>query len=353
MDDGVAPIPRTQIDNAKHGLRVRCHNICTGSANGPFVHIGRPKAPDLVLVSHRTTDTHCRYRRHRGAAGIDGQLATKRERTSARPLARRWRPTDETDDVAGTADVWRGGDQVPGVGMRRAGEDVLRRTDLHDPPGIHHRHGISQVGHDRKIMRDVEGGHVVQTGERPHGCEHVGLSGDVEAGGGLIEHDHCRPTGERHGERHPLLLTTRQLVRVTQQKLRVRREEHLLHHLDDSGLAGLRRAAEVVNFQYLHQLNADAQCRVERRRRVLWHVSHAATSHGPQCFRVQGENLGFAAQHLAARNPNAAPRVAEHGKADRGLARPRFPHQPKHRAGRHGEVHFIDDVVTADRHLKT
>jgi hypothetical protein len=65
----------------------------------------------------------------------------------------------------------------------------------------------------------------------------VRLRGHVERGSRLVEDDQLGPIGQRHGDRHPLLLAARKLVRVATQEGTVGGQQHLGHHLCQTRLA--------------------------------------------------------------------------------------------------------------------
>ena len=107
--------------------------------------------------------------------------------------------------------------------------------------------------------------------------QHVGLRGDVKTRGRLVEHDHGRPAGERHGERHPLLLAAGELMRVALQEGRLCRQLDFLEHLEHALAALSAVEARLVDGEHLFELQADAKSRIERGGGVLRNVRHGMT----------------------------------------------------------------------------
>ncbi len=109
--------------------------------------------------------------------------------------------------------------QRPGVGVRGPAEHCLAGTELDDPPGVHHRDPVGDVGHHGQVVRYVQRGDPVAAAQLAHGLEHLALGRDVQPGGRLIQDQHLGSRQEGHGQRDPLHLAAGQLVRVTGQEL--------------------------------------------------------------------------------------------------------------------------------------
>ena len=180
------------------------------------------------------------------------------------------------------------------------------------------------------------------------GGQHVGLRGDVEPGGRLVEHDDARPAGERHRQTDALLLAARELVRVAPQELRRRRQQDLAHHLLHARPASRRRSPPKSCASSTSRICAlDAQRRVERRARVLRHVADQLAPAAPQLGRAQADHRASADLDRAAVDAGALAGVAEHGQADGRLARAGLADQAEHLAGADRQRHLVDDVVAA------
>ena len=142
--------------------------------------------------------------------------------------------------------------------MRGAREDLANRAVFDDATRVHDRDIIREVGYDGQVVRDVQRRDTVLTRERADRGEHVLLGRHVESSGRLVEDDHRWTTGERHGETDTLLLAARQLVRIALEILVICWQQDFRHHLLHARLTSLIRATEVVRFEHLHELRADA-----------------------------------------------------------------------------------------------
>src|SRR5262249_39483528 len=98
-----------------------------------------------------------------------------------------------------------------------------------------------------------------------------------------------------------------------------------------------------VRLDNLPELGADPQRRVQRRGRVLRDVGDERAAQPPGLLLAEREDVAVAELYRPARDPQAAPGVAEHGQADRGLAGPGFAHHPEDLAAGDLERHLADD----------
>ncbi len=94
------------------------------------------------------------------------------------------------------------------------------------------------------------------------------LHGHIQRRGRLVEHQEARVQHQRAGDREPLALAARELVREA--VVVVRGEADMLEHLHDA-LAALAAAQLGVDDQRLAQDVADRPARVQRRIGVLEH----------------------------------------------------------------------------------
>ena len=231
-------------------------------------------------------------------------------------------------------------------------EDLAYRSLLDHAACIHDGDVVGEIGDDREVVRDVQRGDAVLTGERANGGKHVLLSRHVEASRRLVEHDDRRAAGEGHRESDALLLTTRELVRIALEVFVVCRQEYLGHHLLDAGLARHIRATEVVCLEHLHQLGADAQRRIERGRGVLRHVRHALATDLALALVVEREHLDATTRHGAVVDLHATTGVSEHGETDGRLAGTRLSDEAEHAARFDRKRHLVDDVVARGRDVE-
>ena len=206
---------------------------------------------------------------------------------------------------------------------------------------------IGEVGDHGKVVRDVQRGDAVRMAQLTHRRQHVRLGADVETGGRLVEHDHRRTAGERHGQADTLLLSARQLVRVAAEELGRAGQQHLAHHFLHPGLARRVAAAEVVELEHLHELLADAQRWIQRGRWILRHVRDQRAARMAQRAVAERQHRRIADRDVAACQLHAAPGMAEHGETNGGLARAGLADEAEHLARGDGEVDFVDDVGAA------
>ena len=168
------------------------------------------------------------------------------------------------------------------------------------------------------------------------------LGRDVQAGSRLVEDDEPGPVREGHREPDPLLLAAGELMRVTLEEAAVVGERDLAHHLRDA-LGVIAAPAAVVRLEYLHELEADPQRRVQRRGRVLGNVGDDRAPQLAALLLAERQDVVVTQPHRPARDPQAAPGVAEQRQADCGLAGPGLAHEPEDLARRDPERHVADD----------
>ncbi len=139
-------------------------------------------------------------------ADLDREIATRGEEAPLRPAPWQRRAPGDPHHSALAGEVGNRAQQAPGVGVSRVGEDLLARPPLDDSARVHHRDMIGELGDDREVVANVQRRNVMAAAQLPDRLEHACLGGDVKAGGGLVADDHPRPAGERHCNRHALLL---------------------------------------------------------------------------------------------------------------------------------------------------
>src|SRR5207249_4799493 len=105
-----------------------------------------------------------------------------------------------------------------------------------------------------------------------------------------------------------------------------------------------QRTLAGVRAQRLLELRADAQCGVERGRRILRDVRDRAAADRPQRRLVEAEDLASLDTYRPARDPRAAPRVPEQREPDGRLARPGLADETEDLTGLDRERDTVDDV---------
>ena len=98
--------------------------------------------------------------------------------------------------------------------MLRGTENLLDAAGLHRLAAIHDQHPIGDIGHHPHVVGDKDYPHrhlLLQDGDK---LQNLRLNGDIQRRGRLVGNQHRRPTGERHGDHHPLAHAAGELVRI-------------------------------------------------------------------------------------------------------------------------------------------
>ena len=100
------------------------------------------------------------------------------------------------------------------VRVERPVEQLAGRRGLHDLARVHHEHSVGEVAHHAQVVRDEEVGEVDLPLQLAEQVEDLGLHGDVERRGRLVEDDEGRIGRERASDAHALALPARELVGI-------------------------------------------------------------------------------------------------------------------------------------------
>ena len=111
----------------------------------------------------------------------------------------------------------RGRHEALRIGMVRAEEHGLRRTDLHQPPEIQHGDTVRDVAHHPQVVAHEEVAHPLLGLEVGEQVEDRCLHRHVERRGRLVADDDARIAGKGTGDRDPLLQPARKLARSHRQ----------------------------------------------------------------------------------------------------------------------------------------
>ena len=87
-------------------------------------------------------------------------------------------------------------------------ENLLYGSLFNNPPLVHHNHIVGDLSDHPKIVRDEHHGHVVLALQLTHEIEDRGLNSNVKSRCRLVGDQKIRIAGHRHGNHHPLLLST-------------------------------------------------------------------------------------------------------------------------------------------------
>jgi hypothetical protein len=146
--------------------------------------------------------------------------------------------------------------------MARGEENLVPRPDLDQASRVHHRDSMGKCSDDGEIVAHVDRSDVVLEAKIANRLEHVCLRGYVETGRGLVEHDQPGAADEGHGNADALLLSARELVRVSPEKLRLVGQVYLSQHLREARPPLLGAPRSPVLLGDLLELRADAEGRI-------------------------------------------------------------------------------------------
>ena len=160
------------------------------------------------------------------------------------------------------ADRGKGARQGPGIRVFGTVEHLPCRTVFDDPPGVHHRHPVTDRGQHRQVMADDQHRHRAGLRDAGEQVEDLGLHHDVERGRGLVGDQDARVARQGQRNHHPLLLSPRQLVRIGVGV--PGRKPHLAEQVFHLARSGLGVGRLVVQQNGLGELLSDPLDRVER-----------------------------------------------------------------------------------------
>ena len=193
----------------------------------------------------------------RQSSGASSQRGWKKQPSGRLPGSGAWPGMPTTVRWPARSGTARSSRRV--YGCRGALKMRSRGAALDDPPGVHDRDAVGELGDDREVVAHVQRRDLVAAAQVADGLEHARLRRDVEAGRRLVAHDHARAVGERHRDRDALLLAARELVRVALEERVVARQRDLLERLAQARGALLRGHRGRVRLEHLGQLHA--RCR--------------------------------------------------------------------------------------------
>ncbi len=221
--------------------------------------------------------------------------------------------------------VGHGGDQLAGVGVLRAVEDLVGGADLHAPALLHDGHPVGDLGDHAEVMGDEHHRHAELALHPLDELQDLLLGGHVERGGGLVGDQQPRLQGQGHGDHHALALAAGEPEGIAAaQRLRLRQAdggEQLDHALAAAGGVHFR-----VGAQRLVDLLAHPHQRVEGGHGLLEDHAHVAAAHRALLRLAAGEHVPAVEDGLAVgdlhvgRGEQAHDGVGGHGLARAGLA---------------------------------
>ena len=175
-----------------------------------------------VVAAHLVAGPEVGHRWERRAAVITSKLATRVEEAPVRPAAGQGGVAGNSDDGSAMSGT--------GAAVWRRAEKIRSRTTLDDPPAVHDRHAVGELGHDGEVVADIERRDAMER-QRSRTVSSTRACRDVQAGRRFIADDHLRAVGECHRDRDALLLAAGELVRVAVQEGVVGGQRHLVQRL--------------------------------------------------------------------------------------------------------------------------
>ena len=125
-------------------------------------------------------------------------------------------------------------DQHFRVGMLGRAQHLPRLARLDDPPGLHHRDPIGDLGDHAEIMGDEQhagAALALQVLDQP---QDLRLGGDVEGRRRLVGDQQRGLQHQRHGDHDPLALAAGELMRIGVDQGRGLRQAHIAHDAEDA-----------------------------------------------------------------------------------------------------------------------
>ena len=159
----------------------------------------------------------CRQHRLERRACVNGDRATRMERTTLGEVTGEWRIARHTGWCVAklsVADPGKGSGERPGVWMQRASEYVARAALLDDPAGVHDGHPVAGAGENGQIVADEHDAQSELLNQRRQQVEDLGLHHDIERSRGFVGDEQFGSAGQGHGDHHSLLLPAGELMRV-------------------------------------------------------------------------------------------------------------------------------------------
>ncbi|MCY1362579.1 hypothetical protein D9M69_493030 [compost metagenome] len=154
--------------------------------------------------------------------------------------------------------------------MVRRAEHGVDRTAFDDLAAVHDHDPVTGLNDHAKIVSHQDDRHVTLVAQLAQEVDDLRLHGDVQRSGGFIGNKQTRITGQHHGDDHPLVQTTRQLMRIRIQTLFGVRHPNKAKQFEGTLLLG-RAAASIgiVQPDGLQKLPAHRLHRVQRTHRIL------------------------------------------------------------------------------------
>ena len=236
--------------------------------------------------------------------------------------------------------------------MLRAAEYLGGRAGLDEPPAVHHRDPIGDVGDDAHIVRDEHHAEPVLPAERADELQDLGLDGDVEGSRGLVGDQQFGIGAQRQRDHHPLAHSSGELVRVVPEPS-LRLVDADLVEKAHGPLRRLRLRETEMGSNRLDELSPYGVQRIERGQRILEDHPDCRPTQLLPLRLGQGAEIALVQPHSPARHLPGRLEQAQDGVADGRLPGSGFAHDPEDLAGLDLERHAFhrNDGAAAAREL--
>ncbi len=154
------------------------------------------------------------------------------------------------------------------VGVARVFEESASVGGLDDASGVHHLDAVAEAGDDAEIVRDEDHGHAEFALHFADELENLGLDGDVERGGRFVGDEQLGFGDEGHRDHDALAHAAGKFVRIIVDAFRGVVDADGFKHRQRAG-EGVATGNVFVDEEWLDDLLAEAQERIERRHRIL------------------------------------------------------------------------------------
>ena len=204
-----------------------------------------------------------------GGAAIRREFTTRREGAAGDVFGNIGRQAGDRVEF-GTFGLEGGNRALEGarVGVARVFEEGASVGGLDDASGVHHLHAVAKTGDDAEIVRDEDNGHAEFALHFADELENLGLDGDVERGGRFVGDEQLGFGDEGHRDHDALAHAAGKFVRIIVDAFRGVVDADGFKHRQRAG-EGVAAGNVFVDEEWLDDLLADAQERIERRHRIL------------------------------------------------------------------------------------
>ena len=233
-------------------------------------------------------------------------------------------------------------DEGLGIVLCRAVDDRLGGVAFDALAVAQHQDLVRDLGHDGKVVGDVERGDAGIGDRLLDRRQNVDLGGDIKRRRRFVEDDEVGFGDQRHDRHRALQLAARNLMRIAATEgFGVGQAEP--GEQVDGATSGLFLAGDAVGKCGLGDLFHQLLGRVEGGGGGLRDIGDFLAAQPAQAARAALEDVAAVQPDLAPGDADAAAAIAHGGKADGGLARAGFADQAQHLALFQREGHVIDD----------